>query len=64
MAVTPLHHAGVTRSTADGRQWADRLRERTDLDGGHAADSGRHDDLGDIVSLTASERFPEVDDAA
>jgi hypothetical protein len=52
------------RGEADGRQWADRVRERTYLDGGHAAEQRPHDDPVDIVSLTAGERFPDAQNAA
>jgi hypothetical protein len=41
------------RGETDGRQWADRLRERTYLAGGHAAEQRPHDDPKGVVSLTA-----------
>jgi hypothetical protein len=41
------------RGQADGRAWADRLRERTYLPGRHAAQQRPHDDPKKVVSLTA-----------
>jgi hypothetical protein len=41
------------RGETDGRQWADRLRERTHLASGHATEQRPHDDPKDVVSLTA-----------
>lgn len=41
------------RGDTDGRAWADRLRERTYLGGGHAAQQRPHDDPKNVVSLTA-----------
>jgi hypothetical protein len=38
---------------ADGRVWADRLRERTYLLGGHAPEQRPHDDARGVASLTA-----------
>jgi hypothetical protein len=41
------------RGDSDGRAWADRLRERTYLAGGHAAEQRPHDDPKGVTSLTA-----------
>ena len=41
------------RGETDSRAWADRLRERTYLAGGHAAEQRPHDNLKGVVSLTA-----------
>jgi hypothetical protein len=41
------------RGETDGRAWADRLRERTYLAGGHAPEQRPHDDHKSVVSLTA-----------
>ena len=41
------------RGETDGRAWADRLRERTYLAGGHATEQRPHDDPKGVVSLTA-----------
>jgi hypothetical protein len=41
------------RRETDGRGWADRLRERTYLAGGHATDQRPHDDPKGVTSLTA-----------
>ena len=41
------------RGETDRRGWADRLRERTYLGGGHAAQQRPHDDPRGIASLTA-----------
>lgn len=41
------------RGQTDSRAWADRLRERTYLAGGHAAEQRPHDDLKGVISLTA-----------
>jgi hypothetical protein len=41
------------RGQADGRIWADRLRERTYLRGGRSPEQRPHDDARDVVSLTA-----------
>jgi hypothetical protein len=41
------------RGETDGRAWADRLRERTYLAGGHAAQQRTHDDPKGTASLTA-----------
>lgn len=41
------------RGQTNSRAWADRLRERTYLAGGHAAEQRPHDDPKGIVSLTA-----------
>jgi hypothetical protein len=40
------------RGQTDGRAWADRLRERTYLAGGHAPHQRPHDDPLDVASLT------------
>jgi hypothetical protein len=41
------------RGDSDGRAWADRLRERTYLADGHAAEQRPHDDPKGSISLTA-----------
>jgi hypothetical protein len=41
------------RGETDGRAWADRLRERTHLAGGHATEQRPHDDPKGTASLTA-----------
>lgn len=41
------------RGETDGRAWADRLRERTYLAGGHARAQRPHDDPKGVASLTA-----------
>ena len=41
------------RGETDGRCWADRLRERTYLAGGHAAQQRPHDDPKGTITLTA-----------
>jgi hypothetical protein len=48
LALSALDLPGET----DGRRWADRLRERTYLAGGHASEQRPHDDPKGVTSLT------------